>query len=116
MNEPKLTAPQRRYEIMSDPEDVHQSLVSSFGKDTPAEFEVELADIYEGPYIPDEILKRSVGMYVLSLSCSRRTGDVRASGYTVDNSAETVSVVIPKDREKKSTLHLLDISSTIDKE
>lgn len=112
MSEPKLTAPQRRYEIMSDSDDVHQSLVSSFGKDTPAEFEVRLADVYEEPRIPDEILKRSIGMYVLSLSCSRRTGDVRASGHTVDNSAETVSVVIPKDRERKPTLHLLDISST----
>jgi len=111
MSEPRITAPQRRYEILDDSETVQNKLVAAFLEREPASLEIKLADVYEGELpIPDEILRRKIGMYVLDLSCSRRTGDIQAFGNTTESQLAAVSVHIPSDHEKPSTLQLLDVT------
>ena len=112
-DDPKLTAPIRRYEIIADSETVNEDLGLAFIKQEPVSFDVRLAGIYEGELpIPDEIQKRKIGMQVLGLTCRTRSGDIRAFGHTEENSSETVTIHVPKNRERVSILQLLDIAST----
>lgn len=112
MSEPKLTAPQRRYEIMADSDAVYNDLQIAYDEQSPIFLDIVLADVYEGkPPIPGEILERTLGIYVLKMLCDTDTKEVRAFGNTVENNAEKVNVRVPKDRTKRSTLELLDISS-----
>ncbi len=109
-DEPKLTVPQRRYEIIDGSDSVYKSLSTALGENKPAHFDVRLADIYKGELpVPDEIQTRKVGMQVLNLTCNTRTGSIEAKGHSPDNSLSVIDVSIPSDRELPSILRLLDV-------
>jgi hypothetical protein len=97
---------ERRYTIEDSSQNVEESLTRALIQRRLASFAIALSDVYEGELpIPPEIERRDIDFSVLRLSLGPK-GSLSAFGLTPENAGVTVSV--PKDREEKSTLRLVD--------